>query len=125
MYNSTLQERKGLLLTWIEDAEKRIKEHETELKVLENLKEGTHAEIMVKLFSQQEGFKIDKKHGKYQHILGGDGRSQPWDETREGIICTITSSEYYLTSDQISEVKKIMLKEPDVDHVEFKYVDHE
>ena len=46
-----------------------------------------------------KGFSINVYNGNYQYILGGDGRSQPWDETRKGVICDVETS-YYLTDVQ-------------------------
>lgn len=46
------------------------------------------------------------KDGEYKHILGGDGRSQPWDETKKGVVVRICQDKgYHLTSEQIDIVK--------------------
>lgn len=46
-----------------------------------------------------KGFSINVYNGSYQYILGGDGRSSAWDETRKGVICDVETS-YYLTDVQ-------------------------
>lgn len=35
------------------------------------------------------------KNTEYEYILGGDGRSRPWSEVRQGLVFTIDST-YYL-----------------------------
>lgn len=52
----------------------------------------------------------------YNFILGGDGRSQPWDERREGIVCTVKIDcimDYDLTPILVRYMKEVI----ECDHV--------
>ena len=53
--------------------------------------------------------------GKYKYILGGDGRSQPWDETREGVVIKVTIKDKFLISrEQIRVVKQYFVNTKEV-----------
>jgi len=43
----------------------------------------------------------------YTHILGGDGRSQPWDERREGMVCSV-KIDYIIDYDLAPRIVKYM-----------------
>lgn len=60
---------------------------EKELDTLRSCKQPTNEELY-KDIRKYVDIDIDKK--KYEHILGGDGRSQPWSEMRTGIVATAT-----------------------------------
>jgi hypothetical protein len=43
---------------------------------------------------------VSIKEEKYEHILGGDGRSQPWSETRVGQVADVKiKAGYYVDED--------------------------
>lgn len=44
-------------------------------------------------------FTINLLNTTYENILGGDGRSQPWSETKNGVVCQIECI-HYLSSEQ-------------------------
>lgn len=45
------------------------------------------------------GFNIEYVNQKYEKILGGDGRSQPWSEEVDGVVLHIYTK-YYLVTEQ-------------------------
>jgi hypothetical protein len=48
-------------------------------------------------------YSIVFENKKYEHILGGDGRSSAWSELREGVVLTVKVKEqYYLTNEFIT-----------------------
>lgn len=62
---------------------------------------------------------LDIKVKDYQYILGGDGRSQPWDETRNGTVCSISINKHvYLSGDQQKIVKDYIQNVYNPDHIE-------
>ncbi|MEW7221959.1 hypothetical protein [Elizabethkingia anophelis] len=47
------------------------------------------------------------EEGEYTHILGGDGRSMPYDEKRKGCVLTVKiAKEYYIPDDYIKRLKE-------------------
>ena len=65
-------------------------------------------------------FTIQQKEGKFKEILGGDGRSQPWDKDAEGVIVTIKLNEtIFFNSEQEKIIKGIVKNMFDADHYEF------
>ena len=81
----------------VKTCEGRIEAYST----CEQIETKTLYEGMLEVIS----FTISK--GKYKYILGGDGRSQPWDETREGDIYSVTISDGLLIS---NDQKKIIVQ---------------
>jgi hypothetical protein len=65
-----------------------------------------------------KGFEINIYQGKYRFILGGDGRSQPWDEQRQGVICDI-KSRYYLNQVQINIITSYLKSLGQIDDINF------
>ncbi len=63
-------------------------------------------------------FSSEMTRGQYTHILGGDGRSQPWDEKRVGSIVTINiNTDTYLSKDQKTIVIKYIQDLHQPDHI--------
>lgn len=76
---------------------------EIELKSLEGKTQPTDKELHTDISSF---FSVSESHGEYNYILGGDGRSQPWDERRTGNIATVTiNKDYYLSESQTGSIR--------------------
>lgn len=65
-----------------------------------------------------KGFKIRIYQGKYDYILGGDGRIRPWSEPREGTICDITTK-YYLEGGQRMLVNQYLKTLGNIDQINY------
>lgn len=69
----------------------------------------------------EQFFSVEKTNGNYEYILGGDGRSQPWSETRKGMIVTIKIRDgIYLDNEQKDIVKKYVKDLHSPDHIKIK-----
>lgn len=92
---------------WLIGREKSVDDLKQELKHLKKSREITMSVLYSALESIDlkgdnsvvEGMMFDKRYESYQKILGGDGRSQPWDEKKEGLVCYIKSN-YWFTEEQ-------------------------
>lgn len=61
---------------------------------------------------------VKVKTENYQYILGGDGRSQPWDETRNGKVASISIKDgFYISEDQKEIVEDYVRKVYKPDHI--------
>jgi hypothetical protein len=90
---------------------------QAELEYLKKSKQPTIKELFIDL---DNIIKVTNTVKNYQYILGGDGRSAPWDETRNGKVATITiSKEYYLSYQQRKIIKEYVETLHNPDHVEF------
>lgn len=69
--------------------EKRLEDDRDELKRVKDAKEMTVATLIKDWELKREYMTVSKTQGKYEHILGGDGRSRPWSEPRNGTILSI------------------------------------
>lgn len=57
----------------------------------------------------------------YTHILGGDGRSAPWDEERKGKVVAVKVNDgIYLSSEQVKVVKAYVNTIHEPDHLTIK-----
>lgn len=79
------------------DLKQRIYQHQSqidklnvELSVLKDMQELSLKEIFKK-YEALDGFESVKESGSFQYILGGDGRSAPWDEIRTGKVLKVTT----------------------------------
>lgn len=76
------------------------------------------------LFSDiSEYVKSEIERKPYRHILGGDGRSRPWDEERTGNVLTITiMPKIYLSGSQKNMVREYyseFITDKEINHVVF------
>lgn len=77
--------------------QEEINELTEKIEKFKSFKEITNQELLlaisqidqIKDFSS-ENFDIKTTTRNYEFILGGDGRSQPWSETRHGTLCEVT-----------------------------------
>ena len=91
---------------------------EAAIEELNKLTQKVKVEDLDFLVSPLKYVDYHTKKGIYKYILGGDGRSAPWDEQRTGIILTITvKDEYYLTRYQLESIEAIAGKLTDHDHL--------
>lgn len=87
----------------IEFLEKDLNKYNHELEVIKSQTKYLDHELYTNL---NKLISIEVKYEKYEHVLGGDGRSTPWSETREGnVLYVYVSSNIYLTPKQIDIVK--------------------
>lgn len=75
-----------------------LKERKEELKYLEQCKQIKPFELIERI---NDFISVETKEGSYEHILGGDGRSRPYSEQREGLISIVTFKEKIYLTDQI------------------------
>lgn len=70
---------------------------------------------LIKSYHLEDGnfFKTESKEGKYEYILGGDGRSSPWSETRIGLVLNITLDNRFYISNSTREKFEEYLKNID------------
>lgn len=112
---------------------KRSKEHhlkslktiEDKILKLESLKEVSTTQLMKDIsLAIENNLKSGNiyfilKKGKYNYILGGDGRSQPWDELRDGIICEVKTI-YYLDNTQKELIQSYLKSIKKIDKFNFE-----
>tara|TARA_B100001146_G_C16049552_1_gene377215 strand:- start:259 stop:606 length:348 start_codon:yes stop_codon:yes gene_type:complete len=74
------------------------------------------------LFATPASFFTVYEHiGDYEFILGGDGRSAPWSEMREGKICEVTINEdVFLSERQLKILKSYIQEKYHFDHLIIK-----
>ncbi len=61
------------------------------------------------------------KNESYLFVLGGDGRSKPWDEQRTGNVLTISLNEgVWLSQVQTQMLKDYVKEKYSPDHIKFK-----
>jgi hypothetical protein len=102
----------------IKEYQKQIEYWEKENKVLEKLKEPSTVDLFNGI---EKYFVIQLEEGEYNHILGGDGRSQPWSETRKGLTIIVQPAEgIYLNGYQKKTIKDYIKKTSESDSVVFK-----
>lgn len=66
-------------------------------------------------------FTVEVKEMDYEHILGGDGRSSPYSETRKGMVALISIKDgIYLSENQYNIVKEYVNESLEPDHIKLK-----
>jgi hypothetical protein len=107
----------------------KIEITKSEIKTAENLIDLPINDLKFELYkalcngSELINIKIVNK--KYERILGGDGRSQPWSEYVEGNVCIIESKCFLgdaYSKDGFKEFAKKTLKANNIEEIEFKYI---
>lgn len=112
-----LEERKNELQR---DINKYSKWLENCKKEYENIKSSRQPKTTELYNGIEQFFSVEKQNGSYEYILGGDGRSQPWSETRKGIIATIKIKDgIYLNSEQKKLVKDYVKETHNPDNIVF------
>jgi len=104
----------------------RVKEIEKEIVKYESLTEVAIPDLMKELSDIRElssyttkGLDIKIYDGKYEHILGGDGRGTPWSEDRDGRVCDIETS-YYLDDLKKRSISGYLKSLGHIDKINFK-----
>lgn len=98
-----LKKRREYLKETIESKYSSIIEMEKELESLNKSVQLSNFDLYKSI---NEIVSYTKSEKKYEHILGGDGRSQPWSEQREGLVIEVTIKEgVFLNSTQEEIVK--------------------
>ncbi len=115
-----LEQEKQFLKDRIEEFEtKAMKYRERYLKI-RNCRQPDTSELYNGIESY---FTFEERFGTYEHVLGGDGRSRPWSENREGGILTVKINEgIYLDQEQLAIIKGYVDKKYNPEHIEFKNV---
>lgn len=79
----------------------QIDQIDEKLKALQVMREISIKDLFTE-YESGEGFEVVKESGPYQYVLGGDGRSAPWDETRTGLVLKVkTPKDLYLSADDL------------------------
>jgi hypothetical protein len=107
----------------------RIEKINNNIKVANNLIELELHELKIEFYKalcdDSKLIKITITNEKFERILGGDGRSQPWSEWTEGSVCLIESKCYlgndYDTNGFIKFAEKT-LKANNIDKTVIKYI---
>ena len=108
----------GELCDQIAKKKKELESLEVDYDNLNSKKQPTTKE----LYAGIEGYVtvLTKGRCKYEYILGGDGRSQPYSETREGNVSYITvNPQIYLDNVQRSIIIEYVSRCYIQDHIEF------
>jgi hypothetical protein len=103
-----LEEKKQELQKDINNYSYWLKENKAHLHQLKNCRQPETSELYNNMDSL---ISVTKEKGNYEFILGGDGRSQPWSETREGIIATITLAKGIYLSGEQKRIVRTYVKE--------------
>lgn len=99
-----LEDRKEELKRDVNKYSKWLKDCENEY---ESLKDCIQPKTVEFYNGIEKFFSVEKQNGRYEYILGGDGRSQPWSEMRTGLIATIKINKgVYLNTEQ----KKVVIE---------------
>jgi hypothetical protein len=107
----------------------KIETTKSKIKTAENLIDLPISDLKFELYkalcngSELINVKIVNK--KYERILGGDGRSQPWSDSVEGNVCIIESKCFLgdnYSRNGFKEFAKKTLKANNVEEVEFKHI---
>ncbi len=89
-------------------------------KELEQLKDCIEVDNTMLYEGIDKFFTVETITGIYEHVLGGDGRSRPWSENREGKISKIKlNKKYYLNESCKSIIKEYVKTSYGSHHVEF------
>lgn len=92
--SETLESEINYMEARIKSNEKMLLDSKVRLEALKQAKEATPI-MLYKGLTQVDGntenelFKITFSKDNYKYVLGGDGRSKPYDESRDGIVCTV------------------------------------
>ena len=113
-----LEKRKNQLAESIVFHTKQLENCKQELESLKDCRQP----VMDELYNNMKSlFTVETNQGKYEHILGGDGRSAPWSEQRTGLIAVITiTKDIYLDDRQKDIVKRFVNDVHKADCVKFK-----
>ena len=99
-----LNDRIEQLNRYIKQNETALNMYKKELEAINNTKQVSTYDIynnMDNLIS------LKSSKGSYEYILGGDGRSKPWSENREGIILNVElNKDYYFLDKHIEAVEE-------------------
>ncbi len=125
MWELTLKKEIERTEDYIKRHKEEIKNQECKLLWFKSAKEIKTSELYAVLESLEEniekpidGFVFEFKKGEYTYILGGDDRSAPWDEKRNGLICTI-DSDFWFSEEQIRIIKKFLEEKRKVNDLNF------
>ena len=112
-----LEERKEELKRDINKYSKWLEDCKNEYESLKDCVQPKTTELYNGI---EKFFSVEKQNGKYEYILGGDGRSQPWSETRSGLIATIKIKKgIYLNTEQKKVIKEYVNETHNPDNIVF------
>lgn len=97
----SLEIEKKRALYYYENALKEFKQWEQLIEKYNNCIEISDKELQSNI-NKYVTYKLEE--GRYEYILGGDGRSQPWSEYRNGLLCNVTINENIYLSDKQEEI---------------------
>ena len=111
------------LIERIEEAEKGVENHKKYLKQyessLEKLKKCTQPTNKELYDNMERYFTYQIINRRYKFILGGDGRSAPWDEIRTGEVGEVLINEnLFLSGNQLQIVFQYIKSQFVIDHIE-------
>ncbi len=80
---------------------------------------GLYQPSMTELYGGiSQMFTVEVENTTYEHILGGDGRSAPWNETRGGKVAKIKIGEgIWLNREQMDVIEGYVKKIYSPDHI--------
>ena len=112
-----IEEHKEKLKTDIYKYSKRLKDCKNEYESIKDCVQPKTTELYNGI---EKFFSVDKQKGNYEYILGGDGRSQPFSETRSGLIATIKIEKgIYLNTEQKKVIKEYVKETHKPDNIVF------
>ena len=114
----TFKSEEGRLINKLDNIQRLIIQYEQLTTITNSLLVLELGQIETLKICATKGFEINIYQGKYRFILGGDGRSQPWDEQRQGVICDI-KSRYYLDESQRDIVTMYLKSLGQIDDINF------
>lgn len=118
MKNAPLQQQISELEDSIRRTEMALQEKRIRLAKIRVLTPITNKDLYARM---GDILVINVGKGKYEHILGGDGRSSPWSENREGLVAKVQIKDpsIYLSEDQVSIIRKYVMDVYGPDYIEF------
>ena len=81
-----------------------IEEYKAEIEKINNLTEISITDLILEFHKEDSVFvKKEKTQSQYKYILGGDGRSDPWDENRMGLVLKIQLFKIYVSDEDLKK----------------------
>lgn len=122
----TLQRQIQIKQEAIKNTEVMLLKAKHKLAYLKTLREVKMSELYealenAEVLDKEPLFIVEYKKGTAEIMLGGDGRSSPSSEFKEGLIATITTNHVYFNEEQVSIIRDFVSKRfPNVIAIKFK-----
>lgn len=98
---------------------KEVNKLSERIDLLTNQKDFHHSDFVKPNTKDEKFFTYQIEKGSYENILGGDGRSRPWSEQKEGTICKVSlSPEYYFDQVHRQIIKTYIGISEEFDHIQ-------